>query len=164
MTTYTYDPAGIHLPRLQGEASLLGGEAVRIARPRLDGTPGVEQLEVSVPDATPFASVEAAVAAATGCTDEQFAAWLLALSKSEAEDLVVKVDLHGRALRAVVLTALDEVNVLRDWVTQFKAATAAATSLANFQTRVAALPNLPQRTAAQAKSALLARINTADAD
>jgi hypothetical protein len=160
MTTYVYAPAGIHLPRLQGEVSLLGGEVLKIAR----GAGLVEQLEVSVPDDTPAASVEAAVLAATGGTDEAFAAWLLALSKSEAEDLVVKVDLHGRALRAVALTALDEVNVLRGWVTKFKAATAAATSLANFQSRVADLPNLPQRTAAQAKSALLARINTADAD
>jgi hypothetical protein len=160
MTTYVYAPAGIHLPRLQGEVSLLGGEVLKIAR----GAGLVEQLEVSVPDDVPAASVQLAVTRATGETDQGFAAWLLALSKTEAQELVERVDLHGRALRAVVLTALDEVNILRDWVTQFKAATAGAATLAAFKTAVAGLPSLNQRTPAQAKNALSARINTADAD
>jgi hypothetical protein len=160
MTTYVYAPAGIHLPRLQGEVSLLGGEVLKIAR----GAGLVEQLEVSVPDDVPAASVQLAVTRATGETDVGFAAWVLALSKTEAQELVERVDLHGRALRAVVLTALDEVNILRDWVTQFKAATAGAATLAAFKTAVAGLPSLNQRTPAQAKNALSARINTADAD
>lgn len=68
------------------------------------------------------------------------------------------------ALRAVALAAGDGDNVLRDWITQFKAAVAAATSLANLQTRVAALPNLGQLTPANVKAAVANRCDSSDAD
>lgn len=52
------------------------------------------------------------------------------------------------------LTAMDEINLLRSWITGFKTQVAAATTLADLKTRVAALPNVPQRTADQLKSAM----------
>ncbi len=61
----------------------------------------------------------------------------------------------GQILRAEALVLIDEINALREWITTFKAATAAATSLANLQTRVAALASMPDRTAAQAKTAIV---------
>jgi hypothetical protein len=66
--------------------------------------------------------------------------------------------------RAIVLVAIDEINLLREWITSFKAAVAAATSLANLQTRVAALPDLPDRTPAQAKAAVTNKIDSGNAD
>ena len=56
----------------------------------------------------------------------------------------------------------DELNILRDWIVDFKAEVALATSLADFQTRVAGLPDLPDRTLAQLKTAITARINKDD--
>ncbi len=78
------------------------------------------------------------------------------------------VDLDKSALlkiaRAEASVLVDEINALRQWITQFKAATAAATSLANLQTRVAALPNMPDRTLAQAKTAIKAAIDGGTVD
>ena len=58
------------------------------------------------------------------------------------------------ALRVTVKLLVDELNVLRQWLTSFKAETAAATSLADLKARVATLPNTPDRTYAQAKTAI----------
>lgn len=66
--------------------------------------------------------------------------------------------------RAIVLTAIDEINILRDWITQFKIAVAGAATLAALKTAVANLPNLPQRTAQQAKTAITNKINSGGAD
>lgn len=70
----------------------------------------------------------------------------------------------GKLYRAVVLVSKDEVNALRAWLTDFKGAVAAATSLADLKVRVAALPSMPARTAAQARSALLAKLDEVEAD
>lgn len=63
------------------------------------------------------------------------------------------------AVVALALLTLDEINNLRQWVASFKAATAAATSLADLKTRVAALPNMPDRTRQQLINAVKAKIS-----
>jgi hypothetical protein len=70
----------------------------------------------------------------------------------------------ARRDRAIALVTLDEVNALRQWITDFKTAVANAATLAALKTAVAALPNVPQRTATQAKNAVVARLDTSDAD
>ncbi len=75
-------------------------------------------------------------------------------------DYMAGPDPDARAYRAVAGIMVDEINILREWIVAFKAATAAATSLANLQTRVAALPDLPDRTLAQARTAFIARVNS----
>ncbi len=70
----------------------------------------------------------------------------------------------GQILRAEALVLIDEINALREWITSFKAATAAATSLANLQTRVAALASMPDRTASQAKTAIVAKAQDTASD
>lgn len=67
-------------------------------------------------------------------------------------------------LRAMADVLLSEVNILRGWTVSFKAATAAATSLANLQTRVAALSDLPDRTLAQVKTAIQNEIDSGIVD
>jgi hypothetical protein len=69
------------------------------------------------------------------------------------------VDDLARVQRAVVVLTVDELNVLRDWLTQFKAAVAAAGTLAALKTSVAALPALPERTFAQVRTAIRGKID-----
>ena len=55
-----------------------------------------------------------------------------------------------------------EMNILRGWITQFKADVAAANNLADLKTSVAAQPDLPDRTLAQLKTAIRTRIDKDD--
>ncbi len=54
-----------------------------------------------------------------------------------------------KSMEAFGLAAHKENNLLRGWITQFKAAVAAAFSLSDLQTRIAALPNMPERSVQQ---------------
>lgn len=56
----------------------------------------------------------------------------------------------------------DEFNILRGWITDFKVEVAAAANLGDLKTRIAALPDLPDRTLAQLKTAITARIDKDD--
>lgn len=67
---------------------------------------------------------------------------------------------QGIIYKAVAQVMINEINSIRDWVTSFKAAVAAATSLANLQSRVAALSDLPDRTASQARTAIQSAITS----
>jgi len=79
-----------------------------------------------------------------------------------AKRLYDRRDLTARALRAVVLTSLDEINTLRSWIAGFKTEVAAASSLADLKTRVAGLPNTPPRTAAQARTTVRSHLDAGD--
>lgn len=70
----------------------------------------------------------------------------------------------AKVLRAEAAVLVDEINSLRRWVTSFKAEVAAASSLADLKTRVASLPNLPDRTLAQAKTAIINKIDGGTVD
>lgn len=69
-----------------------------------------------------------------------------------------KADLQDEVVKAAVLVILDDRNATAQWLTDFKAAVAAATSLADLKTRVAALPACPQRTPEQIKAAIKAEL------
>lgn len=69
-------------------------------------------------------------------------------------------NLNGVALKAIAAVVIDELNTLRQWIAAFKVEVAAATNLANLQSRVASLPNMPDRTAAQARTAIKNAINS----
>jgi hypothetical protein len=56
----------------------------------------------------------------------------------------------------------DEINGLRQWIVQYKAAVAAANNLGTLKTSVANLPDLPDRTLAQLKTAIQNRISEND--
>lgn len=66
----------------------------------------------------------------------------------------------GIILRAVADITKDEINLLRQWLASFKVQVAASTNLANLQTRVAALPDMPDRTLAQLRTAIQNRIDS----
>lgn len=80
----------------------------------------------------------------------------IAASAKAAAKTTANVSIDGNVgyqLRALAKLTVDEINALRQWLADFKTQTAAATNLANFQSRVAALPGTPDRTLAQAKAA-----------
>ncbi len=89
-------------------------------------------------------------------------AWTQRVTEYQSRTLpyMASPDQDSRAYRAIAAIMVDEINTLREWIMSFQAAVAAASSLANLQTRVAALPNLPDRTLAQARSAFIARVNS----
>ena len=60
------------------------------------------------------------------------------------------------------LAAHKENNALRSWITDFKAAVAAASSLIDLQTRIAGLPNMPARTVEQLLDAVDVDIEAAE--
>lgn len=79
----------------------------------------------------------------------------LAALKAIADSTVDAIDQQGLLTRALAVVILDAVNTIHSTWTDFKTETAAATSLANFQSRVAAnTPDLPQRTKAQLLAAI----------
>lgn len=65
-------------------------------------------------------------------------------------------------IRSVVQVLLDENNLMRSWISNFKTEVSRSTSLADFKTRVATLQDLQQRTLSQAKTAILNKINSSD--
>jgi hypothetical protein len=98
-------------------------------------------------------------------SDVAQAAWQNLQNRTTAKATVdTGIDADAKALRAIVAMLLDEVNDLRAWIVSFKVETAAATNLANFQTRVATLPGMPARTVAQAKTAILNKIDGGTVD
>jgi len=85
-------------------------------------------------------------------------AWTSLQNQDQAIDFMTSLPANARAYRAVAAIMVDEINSLRGWITDFKAAVAAASSLSDLKTRVAALPNLPDRTLVQAKNAFISKI------
>lgn len=75
-------------------------------------------------------------------------------AKAAAKQLHSELDYQGRAIRAIVLLVVDELNVLRTQWRDFQAEVAATTNLNDFQSRIAGLPSLGDRTYSQAKTAI----------
>lgn len=96
--------------------------------------------------------------------DADEATVILLAQRTDAVAFINSPDGLGKILRAVVILTVDELNILRQWVMSFKAAVAAATSLADLKTRVAALPNLNDRTNAQARNAIEDHVDNGNAD
>lgn len=124
---------------------------VRLVGPD-DGATG----EIVVEDAVLDATVQAVVNAhdPTPPTLRQLA--IAAFNDAQAEAALRD--------RAIALAAKKSDNVLRKWTRDFKAAVAAATSLNDLKTRVAALPTLDDITDADLKAAVIGTVNTGEAD
>lgn len=94
--------------------------------------------------------------------DAAEAAAILALYRSIATaHMTAESDIDWRAVAAIMI---DEINTLRQWTVSFKAEVAAATNLANLQSRVATLPTLTDRTLTQAKTAYENKVDSGAAD
>lgn len=98
------------------------------------GTNPVQEMDASAKQAVDDAEA-AATLAATKTAD-----------KNEVDTRLLFV--------ALVIVLIDEINTLRQWTVSFKSEAAQATNLSNFQSRIATLPDLADRTAAQARTAI----------
>lgn len=86
-------------------------------------------------------------------------------SKAAAQDAITNGGAQGasferRLIFSLTQMILDEFNTHTTWNAALASAIAAATSLANLQTRVAAITAIPQRTEAQLRTAITAKINS----
>ena len=59
---------------------------------------------------------------------------------------------------------VDELNLLRQWQMDLKAASAGANSLPQLKAAIAGLSNMPQRNMGQVKPAIKNKINSTDID
>lgn len=131
----------------------------------LTGTPPSGADVTYMPGATPDQiATGAAVLAAFDWSDAAQAAFDAAVDRVRANLLLDAREAAYTLLRGVVSVTVDEVNALRQWVTSFKAAVAASSSLADLKTRVAALANTPDRTLAQARTAIKNAIDNGTVD
>jgi len=141
-------------------------EAVRGAAPLVQDVSFSEGLSASV-QVRP-SSEQAAAQATIDAFDwsaAAHAAWQNLQDRTTAKTKVnTDVDYEAKALRALVAVLLDEVNALRQWLASFKVEVAAATNLADLKTRVATLPATPDRTLAQAKTAILNKVDGGTVD
>ena len=87
-----------------------------------------------------------------------------AQARTQATVLVSDPQAQLKVLRALMLTALDEINLLRERDVDRAADVAVATSLVDLKTRWAARPALAARTAVQLRTAITNKINAGDAD
>lgn len=102
--------------------------------------------------------------AAAVITAHDAAASALTVLRGEAKSILTTAGGAGKLQRAVAAVLVDEINSLRQWLASFKAEVAAATSLADLKTRVAGLPNMPDRTLAQAKTAIENKLDSGTVD
>lgn len=87
--------------------------------------------------------------------------------RAAASAIFDRADGDGQILRAMLLTLLDENNLLRQRFAAQDAAEAAATSFADRKARMAAVATakpMPDRTPAQAKAAIASKLNSGGAD
>ena len=99
------------------------------------------------------ADIEAEDAAAAAAQAVEDAAELAAFQEMQRD-----LDQFELTLKAVALVMLSEVNNVREWVAGYKGEVAAATNLGNLQARVAALPNMPERTVQQLRTAVYGKV------
>lgn len=128
------------------------------------GTQGNVTIQYAAGATAPQRAAADAALASFDWSDNAQTAWDNLKDRATAQELIDSVTSEAKALRAVVSLLVDELNTLRQWITDFKTATAGAGTLAQFKTAVAALPNLPQRTLAQAKTAIQNAIRGGGAD
>ena len=120
--------------------------ATSLARPKLPGISNCTDAQLLAAHWVQYAGLPPALQAVIDA--EKQAA--LAAYKEIQRDM----DQYEMALKAVALVVLAEVNLVREWLSAYKTQVAAATSLANLQDRVAAMPAMPERTVDQLKAAV----------
>lgn len=142
-------------------------QAIRAAGIPIDGVSGVQgNIRIDFkPEATAQQRTDAqAIVAAFDWSAGAQTTWDNLQARSRAKELLASAEAYEKLTRAVVLITLDEINNLRSWIASFKTEVAASTNLANLQSRVAALPNMPARTITQLKTAIEAKIDAGTAD
>lgn len=96
--------------------------------------------------------------------DTELAAASLAAIRTGGGNLLDANSTVGILLRGLADIMRDEINILRGWITDFKTDVAAATSLADLKTRVAANADLLDRTLSQIRTSIKNRMDSGSVD
>jgi hypothetical protein len=122
---------------------------------RAEGKVRVDWVSVPTgPQDAIAAAIVAAFDASQAAQDAADLAAVRAIIDARFADVNGKFDDISLGDRLIALLAMDELNILRALWMSFKEEVAASSSLANFQTRVAAMPDTAQRVAYQIKTAI----------
>lgn len=97
-------------------------------------------------------------------TDAALSASVTAGHRTSGKAILLNPSDHGVLLRAFADIVKDELNNIRGWLVSFKAAVNSASTLADLKIRVAALPNMPDRSLSQLKTAIESRIDSGGVD
>ena len=84
--------------------------------------------------------------------------------RKRAKLLLALSQIEPCLLRAIAATLLDELNGHADKINAILSAVDAASSLADLKTRIGLIADYPQRTLAQAKTSILNKIDSGEAD
>jgi hypothetical protein len=102
----------------------------------------------------PVITIEATRVTRVWSVTDKTAQQLLDEANARRDSATAQLDDLEDMLRAVLLVIKDEFNRHSEYAATVKAQTALATSLANFQTRMAAIPVVPTRTTADLRTAV----------
>lgn len=135
---------------------------VRTVEPDWPPDPGQTRTQIGVwwVEWSGTEPTEAEVAAMMTPSPAQVTAGQRTEAKRELADRLPR----GKALRSLAAVANDANNDLRRWLMGLKQAITLATNIADLKVRVAALPNLPDRTLSQVRAALENKLDSGDAD
>lgn len=98
-------------------------------------------------------------------SDSAYEQWLVSRPREQAQSALESAKSESFAVdRALALVLLEELNRLRTWNRDLKAAVAGATNFASLQTRVAALPNTPDYTRVQLMNVIKGKLADGSAD
>ena len=154
----TPQPVVNYLPQI--DEPLYRGQANTLINPDLASVVGQPQKYWKV--------VGTAVQLMSGVEQQSIDAALLAAQvaaiRSNAVNAFVGFDSVPIAQRAAVSLTVQEFNILINWVQSFTATVAAATSLTDLKTRVAALSAPNSITLSQVKAAIISDINAGNED
>lgn len=92
------------------------------------------------------------------------AAAMILDNRVEAKNLLAGAVVPGVLIRALADIVKDEINLIRQWLVALKAEVAAASSFGNLKTRVATLPDMPDRTLVQLRTSIEQRIDNGSVD
>jgi len=124
MITYSEDPAGINLSRLRALVEARGGTVEVFRGRKLDGSPGVAQLNVSLPfdGDTPEArtAFNECVTQATGISDSNEAAAKVLRDRLSAKSVLDDPGPNGKLARAALIAFCDD-NKIKDAKDKLKA-------------------------------------------
>lgn len=103
--------------------------------------------------------------ALTSCRDNLTPTGVLLKQRALAiNELNIDPSGNAKVIRAILLTALDEINILRQRDRDRAIDVAASTSLADLKTRWSARPALADRTVEQGKTSVQNKINSGEPD
>lgn len=123
-----------------------------------DGVPSTVRIDFAPEATVPQRAAAQAVVDAFDWSTAAEEARLNVTQRQRADELLSSRRQEAKLQRAVAAVLVDEVNVVRQWLAALKTQVAAATNFADLKARVATLPATPDRTLAQARTAIQNRL------